>query len=168
MNTHPIRVRSMALCLLTLGACDPTSASPASAAPAMTALDAASTSAEPEESSMWMSVGERHFAITLVDNAVSRAFRALLPLTLDMSDLNANEKHTTLPRALPANESRPGTIHNGDIMLYGTDTLVVFYRTFASSYSYTRIGRVNDAAELPQALGQRSVQVVFTEDQPAN
>jgi hypothetical protein len=168
MSTHPMRVLSMALCLLTLGACDPTSGSPAPTASAMTALDAASASAEPEESSMWMSVGERHFAITLVDNAASRAFRALLPLTLDMSELNGNEKHTALPRALPANESRPGTIHNGDIMLYRTDTLVVFYRAFESSYSYTRIGRVKDAAELPQALGQRGVQVVFTNDQPAN
>lgn len=49
-------------------------------------------------------------------------------------------------------------------MLYGTNTLVVFYLTFNSSYSYTRIGRVDDPADLPRALGRRGVRVVFSKD----
>jgi len=117
---------------------------------------------KPEESGMWMSVGDRRFAVTLADNAAAGAFAAMLPLTLDMSDLNRNEKHVTLPKALPANASRPGTIRNGDLMLYGTDTLVVFYLTFDSSYSYTRLGRVEDPAGLAQALGPRDVRVHFS------
>ena len=111
---------------------------------------------------MWMTVGEHRFAVILADTAAARAFSALLPLTLDMGELNGNEKHARLPQALPANASRPGTIRNGDLMLYGTDTLVVFYLTFESSYSYTRIGRVDDPAGLAQALGRRGVQVHFT------
>lgn len=89
---------------------------------------------------MWMTVGERRFAITLTDNAAARAFVAQLPLTVDMSELNGNEKHADLPKALPGNASRPGTIRDGDLMLLCTDTLVVFYSTFKSSYSYTRLG----------------------------
>jgi 4-carboxymuconolactone decarboxylase len=83
---------------------------------------------------MWMTLGERRFAITLADNPAARAFAAQLPLTLDMSELNANEKHADLRAALPANASQPGTIRNGDLLLYGTNTLVVFYATFDSSY----------------------------------
>jgi hypothetical protein len=113
---------------------------------------------------MWMTVGKRRFAITLTDNAAARAFAAQLPLTLDMSELNGNEKHADLPKPLPANESRPGTIRNGDLMLYGADTLVVFYLTFQSSYSYTRLGRVDDPSDLPRALGPRGVRVVFSND----
>jgi hypothetical protein len=113
---------------------------------------------------MWMTVGEHRFAITLTDNAAARAFAAQLPLTLDMSELNGNEKHGELPAALPANASRPGTIRNGDLMLYGTNTLVVFYATFNSSYSYTRLGRVDDPADLPKALGRRGVRVAFSAD----
>jgi hypothetical protein len=113
---------------------------------------------------MWMTVGERRFAITLTDDAAARAFVAQLPLTLDMSELNGNEKHVDLPEALPANASRPGTIRNGDLMLYGRNTLVVFYATFDSPYSYTRLGRVDDPADLPQALGGRGVRVVFSGD----
>ena len=113
---------------------------------------------------MWMTVGERRFAITLADTAAARAFAALLPLTLDMPDLNGNEKHVKLPKALPANASRPGTIRNGDLMLYGSNTLVVFYLTFDSSYSYTRLGRVDDPADLSQALGRDSARIVFSKN----
>ena len=88
---------------------------------------------KPTELRMWMTAGERRFAITLTDNEAARAFTAQLPLTLDMSELNGNEKHAQLPKALPAHASRQGTIRNGDLMLYGRNTLVVFYLTFNSS-----------------------------------
>lgn len=149
--------------LLALGACEAEQAATA-ALPAAVATDAAPASARPEESRMWMTVGDRRFAITLTDNAAARAFAAQLPLTLDMSELNGNEKHADLRAALPANASRPGTIRNGDLMLYGTTTVVVFYETFDSSYSYTRLGRVDDPADLPRALGRRGARVVFSRD----
>ena len=113
---------------------------------------------------MWMTVGERRFAISLTDNATARAFAARLPLTLDMSELNGNEKHADLRTALPANASRPGTIRKGDLMVYGTNTVVLFYETFESSYAYTRLGRVEDPADLPEALGRRGVRVAFSRD----
>jgi len=113
---------------------------------------------------MWMTIGEQRFAITLADNAAARALVALLPLTLDLSDLNRNEKYATLPQALPAEASKPGTIHSGDLMLYGPDTLVVFYTNFDSTYAYTRLGRVDDTARLAQALGRRGVQVMFSQN----
>ncbi|HXV11931.1 MAG TPA: cyclophilin-like fold protein [Burkholderiales bacterium] len=130
----------------------------------MAVADPAPASMKSEESRMWMTVGERRFAITLNDNEAARAFRAMLPLTLDMPDLNGNEKHVDLPKALPANASRPGTIRSGDLMLYGSRTLVLFYLTFDSSYSYTRLGRVDDPRGLAQALGPRDVRVVFSKD----
>lgn len=111
---------------------------------------------------MWMTVGERRFAVTLADNATARAFAAQLPLTLDMSELNGNEKHADLRTTLPPNARRPGTILNGDVMLYGTNTVVVFYESFDSSYAYTPLGRVDEPADLPQALGRRGVRVVFS------
>lgn len=126
--------------------------------------DAASASSIPEKSRMWMTIGEQRFAITLADNAAAGAFARLLPLTLDMSDLNRNEKHASLPESLPTDTSKPGTIRNGDLMLYGADTLVVFYATFDSRYSYTRLGRVDDTADLAQALGRGDVQVMLSKD----
>ena len=111
---------------------------------------------------VWMTVGDRRFAITLADTEAARAFAALLPLKLDMPDLNGNEKHVELPKALPTSASRPGTIRNGDLMLYGSRTLVLFYVTFDSAYSYTRLGRVDDATGLPSALGPGGARITFS------
>lgn len=111
---------------------------------------------------MWMTVGGTHrFALTLEDNPTARAFAQLLPMALDMPDLNANEKHAPLPRSLPSNPEQPGTIRTGDVMLYGNDTLVVFYKTFPSSYRYTRIGRVTKTEGLVEALGAGSQRIGF-------
>lgn len=117
--------------------------------------------ASQERPHMWMTVGTQRLAVTLEDNATARAFVQLLPATFDMPDLNGNEKHVRLPRSLPTNAERPGTIRTGDVMLYGNDTLVVFYETFRSNYSYTRIGRVAESAGLAQLLGPGNSRVVF-------
>jgi len=159
-----VRRLSLLLGVLVVGSGCEAGQEPPSGSPTVTAANASPVSMRQEESRMWMTVGERRFAITLTDNAAARAFATQLPLTLDMSELNGNEKHAELPKPLPANASRPGTIRNGDLMLYGADTLVVFYLTFQSSYSYTRLGRVDDPSDLPQALGPRGVRVVFSKD----
>lgn len=151
---------SFVLGLLALDGCKASEA----AMPGAVSRAAATTFAQPEEHHMWMIVGERRFAISLADTNAARAFAALLPLTLDMAELNGNEKHANLSRALPTDARRPGTIRNGDLMLYGSITLVVFYQTFRSPYSYSRLGHVNDPAGLEQVLGQRSVRIVFSKD----
>lgn len=118
-----------------------------------------------EKTRMWMTIGGTHrFAVTLENNPTARAFAQMLPLTLDMPDLNDNEKHVKLPRSLPIHAVRPGTIRTGDVMLYGSDTLVVFYKTFPSSYSYTRIGRVTQVDGLVEALGPGSQRIGFALD----
>lgn len=149
--------------LLVLGVCQAgPQRAPGPLAPANT--DAAAASLKAEESRMWMSVGERRFAITLTDTPAARAFAAQLPLTLEMGELNGNEKHAELAKALPTKASRPGTIRTGDLMLYGSNTLVIFYSTFDSSYSYTRLGRLDDPAGLAEVFGRRGVRVVFFRD----
>lgn len=111
---------------------------------------------------MYMTVGERRFAVTLADTEAARAFAALPQQTLDMEELNGNEKKHDLPNSLPTDTIRPGTIHTGDILLWGSRTVVVFYQTFDSPYSYTRLGRVDDPSGLAQALGRGNVRVAFS------
>ncbi|KAA3601276.1 hypothetical protein D1178_09295 [Stenotrophomonas maltophilia] len=116
-----------------------------------------------ERARMWMTIGEHRFSITLADTDAARAFAARLPLTFEMAELNGNEKHVDLPQALPTDASHPGTIRNGDLMLYGSKTVVLFYETFRSSYSYTPLGHVNDPHDLGRVLGHRSSRVAFSE-----
>lgn len=158
-----LRILSFLLALFVFAACEASQHS-TTASPLLATAEAAPASVKPKELRMWMSVGEQRFSITLSDNETARALTALMPLTLDMSEHNGNEKYASLPRALPTKANRPGTIHNGDLMLFGSQTLVVFYVTADTSYSYTRIGRVDDPAGLASALGRRDVRVVFSKN----
>ena len=125
------------------------------------AAPATITSKIPKGTTMYITIGTRRFAVKLADNSASRAFVAQLPLTLAMDDLNANEKHAQLPKALPADPTRPGKIRSGDLMLYGSATLVVFYKSFDSRYEYTRLGGVSAPEDLAATLGAGEVQVTF-------
>lgn len=108
-----------------------------------------------------ITVGTSTFTATLATNETATAFKALLPMTINMSELNNNEKYYNLPQSLPAGASNPGTIQNGDLMLYGSTTLELFYKTFSTSYSYTRIGSIDNPSELQEALGAGSATVTF-------
>ncbi len=106
-------------------------------------------------------VNSQTFTATLLDNNSAKAFKEMLPVTINMVELNGNEKYYDLPQNLPTNSSNPGTIQNGDLMLYGSRTLVLFYKTFLTSYSYTRLGLIDDPSGLTAALGSGNVTVTF-------
>ena len=120
------------------------------------------TTSSPSANIMQIAAGPTVFPATLCDNETGAAFKALLPLTLNMADLNANEKYYDLPSALPAAPTNPGTINAGDVMLYGSNTLVLFYKTFTTSYSYTPIAKVDDPSRLAAALGTGNMTVTFS------
>ena len=65
-----------------------------------------------------------------------------------MSELNGNEKYIYLDNTLPTNSSNPKKINAGDIMLYGDNCLVIFYKSFTTTYSYTKIGHINNLPDL--------------------
>ena len=108
-----------------------------------------------------MEVGGQTFTVMLLDNPTTRALLERLPMTIRMRELNGNEKYDYLPESLPTNSQRPGNIHAGDLMLYGSDCLVLFYESFSSGYSYTRLGSVDDPSGLAAALGHGNVEVSF-------
>jgi hypothetical protein len=112
-------------------------------------------------SKLRITIGSSIFRASLYDNATAKAFTAMLPLSLSMSELNGNEKLYDFQSTLPSNASDPGGIQNGDIMLYGNRTLVLFYKSFSTSYTYTRIGKVEDVSGYAAALGSGSVRITF-------
>lgn len=106
-------------------------------------------------------VGEKTFTATLLDNPTAAAFKALLPLNIKMNELNNNEKFAQLPKSVPTNASVPASIQAGDLMMYGSSTLVLFYKGFSTSYSYTKIGKIDDVVGLVAALGTGDVTVSY-------
>ena len=111
--------------------------------------------------SFTLTIGGINFTAELANNATAQAFNALLPMTLNMTELNGNEKYKYLDTTLPTHAACPGTIRNGDILLYGNNCVVVFYKTFDTSYNYTKIGRITDPSGLAAAVGGGSIEIQF-------
>lgn len=112
-------------------------------------------------STMKITIGTAVFTATLYDNPSANAFKALFPLSINMTELNNNEKYFDLPNPLPTNASVGGDIKVGDLTLYGNNTLVLFYKSFNTSYSYTKLGYVDNPTGLAAALGSGNVVLKF-------
>ena len=106
-----------------------------------------------------VTVGGKRFAALVEDTATGRAFLEKLPLTLDMQELNGNEKYR-YGVALPTAAVFCATIEAGDLMLYGSNCLVLFYGA-AGGYSYTRVGRLVSTEGLAEAVGSDTATVTF-------
>ena len=109
-----------------------------------------------------LTVGTKTFAATLSDNATTRALIGKFPLSVDMSELNGNEYYAYLDGSLPAASKNPRAIQAGDIKLYGTNCLVIVYKSFSTSYSYTDLGSISDTAGLLDALKASGGKVTFS------
>ena len=106
-----------------------------------------------------ITVGGKAFTAEIEDSQTGKAFLDKLPLTLDMSELNGNEKYC-YGVSLPRNDQHYGSIVPGDLMLYSGNCLVLFYGA-AGGYSYTRVGKIADTTGLAEAVGKGSVTVIF-------
>ena len=74
------------------------------------------------------------------------------PLTIRMSMYGGFEQVGSIGQSLPAND-RQTTTQAGDIALYNSDQIVVFYGS--NSWAYTMLGHVSDksAQEMADLLG---------------
>lgn len=109
-----------------------------------------------------LTINGNSFTAMLYDNETTRELLNRFPLEVSMSELNGNEKYYYFDESLPTNSYKPGNISTGDIMLYGSDCLVIFYEDFDTPYSYTRIGKIDNVDNLKNALGKGNVNVVIS------
>ncbi|MCQ2959778.1 MAG: hypothetical protein MJ198_06285 [Bacteroidales bacterium] len=108
-----------------------------------------------------ITIGDKTVTAEIEDSETGRAFCALLPMTINMSELNGNEKYHYLSNPLPTDTEYYRTIESGDLMLYGNTCVVLFYGN-AGGYSYTRIGRLTSTYELADAVGNGNISVSFS------
>lgn len=102
-------------------------------------------------------INNEEYIVNLDNNETAKKFISILPQELIMNELNGNEKYIYLNTSFPTNSSNPKMINAGDLMLYGDDCLVIFYKSFVTSYSYTKIGHIDNLAN----LGNESITAKF-------
>lgn len=109
-----------------------------------------------------LQIGSSTFTATLEENKAADSFAALMksaPLVIQMSDYSGFEKVGSLGTSLPAG-SHQITTQSGDIVLYNGNQIVIFYGS--NSWSYTRLGKVDDLTGWEEALGDGDVSVTFS------
>lgn len=123
---------------------------------------------ENEENKVIITVGDKEFNAVFYKNETTDALIKKLPITVSMKDLNSNEKYYYFDEAFPKNSEKVGSINAGDIMLYGDSCVVLFYKSFNTSYSYTKIGYIENIEGLESALGNSDIDVTFKIDEGEN
>ena len=104
-------------------------------------------------------INGRDFPAKLYQTETTKSIMQKLPLSITMDELNGNEKFYYFSESFPTQTERVSTIHAGDLKLYGSSCLVLFYESFSTSYSYTSLGFVENPGELAEVLGSGSVYV---------
>lgn len=124
--------------------------------------DNADDSEEDTVMKMNVQAGDSVFTATLEENNAADAFVKLMkeaPVVIQMRDYSGFEKVGSLGTSLPASNSQT-TTHAGDIVLYNGSQIVIFYGS--NSWSYTRLGKIDDLAGWEEALGSGDVTVTFS------
>ena len=114
-----------------------------------------------EQTTMKMNVqiGDQTFTATLADTKAAQEFAQMLPITITLDDYGGFEKVGSLGKSLTTSNSQTITAA-GDIVLYNSSNIVMFYGS--NSWSYTRLGKIDDLTGWADALGSGSVTAIFT------
>ena len=116
---------------------------------------------EQTELKMNVQIGDYNFTATLEDNEAVKELVDMMqegPVTISMSDYSGFEKVGPLGRSLTTSNNQT-TTNAGDIVLYNGNSIVMFYGS--NSWSYTRIGKIDDLSDWETALGSGSITAVF-------
>ena len=111
---------------------------------------------------MNVQVGDVVFSATLEENETVSALVEMMresPVVIQMSDYSGFEKVGSLRTSLPASNSQT-TTQAGDIVLYNGNQIVIFYGS--NSWSYTRLGHIDDLTGWEEALGRGDVTVILS------
>lgn len=95
-----------------------------------------------------VTINNNTYTLKLENNKTVEEFINLLPKEFTMKELNGNEKYVYMDNSLTTNSYNPKHIEKGDVMLYENNCLVIFYESFDTTYSYTKIGHIDNLDNL--------------------
>ena len=109
------------------------------------ATENSQTTKEDNLMKMRITAGETVLTATMDDNATSRDFMSLLPITLKMTNYASTEKVSDLPKKLSTQGAPPGCkAATSDITLYAPwGNLAIFYKDFGYAGGLVCMGKVD-------------------------
>ena len=108
-----------------------------------------------------ITIENKKYEAILYDNSTVRELIKNFPITITMSDLNGNEKYYNFSKSFSTSSENVANINKGDIMLFGDNCLVIFYKSFSTRYRYTKLGYIKNLEDLENSLGKGDIEITF-------
>jgi hypothetical protein len=109
-----------------------------------------------------VTINGRLYPGVLENSKTAKAFAALFPLNLMMSELNGNEKYHYLLSPIAQEEAKvPNLIKAGDLYLFDSSCVVLFYQDITTTYPYIKLGHIKIQAGFAEDLGTKDISVTF-------
>ena len=108
-----------------------------------------------------ITIKNKKYEAILYDNSTTKELIKKFPITITMSDLNGNEKYYNFSKSFSTSSENVASINKGDIMLFGNNCLVIFYKSFSTRYKYTKLGYIKNTEDLENYFGKGDISITF-------
>ncbi len=108
-----------------------------------------------------ITIKNKKYEAILYDNSTTKELIKKFLITITMSDLNGNEKYYNFSKSFSTSSENVANINKGDIMLFGDNCLVIFYKSFSTRYRYTKLGYIKNLEDLENSLGKGDIEITF-------
>ena len=108
-----------------------------------------------------ITIENKKYEAILYDNSTTKELIKKFPITITMSDLNGNEKYYNFSKSFSTSSENVANINKGDIMLFGDNCLVIFYKNFSTRYKYTKLGYIKNTEDLENSFGKGDISITF-------
>ena len=108
-----------------------------------------------------ITIENKKYEAILYDNSTTKELIKKFPITITMSDLNGNEKYYNFSKSFSTSSENVANRNKGDIMLFGDNCLVIFYKSFSTRYRYTKLGYIKNLEDLENSLGKGDIEITF-------
>ncbi len=108
-----------------------------------------------------ITIKNKKYEAILYDNSTTKELIKKFPITITMSDLNGNEKYYNFSKSFSTSSENVASINKGDIMLFGDNCLVIFYKSFSTHYKYTKLGYIKNTEDLEDSFGKGDISITF-------
>lgn len=108
-----------------------------------------------------ITIENKKYEAILYDNSTTKELIKKFPITITMSDLNGNEKYYNFSKSFYTSSENVANINKGDIMLFGDNCLVIFYKSFSTRYKYTKLGYIKNTEDLENSFGKGDINITF-------
>lgn len=113
------------------------------------------------KNNMKLEINEYEFLIDMEENQAVDQLKEMVrsgPVEIQMEDYAGSEKAGSLGTMLPREDVQM-TTDPGDMVLYNGNQIVIFYGH--NSWSYTKLGHVNDLSSWQKALGSGDITMML-------